>query len=157
MDNDEITSFFVYGTLKRGQLRESCWPHAPRSIQAAYVRGSLFDLGPYPAMTTGEDWVAGELWTFAARHIETTLQTLDQIEGYQPGRALNLYLRSVLPVFTQPGLAVDPVHRAFSYCMSRSQVPLNAIAISGPVASWPVGGQSPQQTSQLPDPFPDFA
>lgn len=157
MDNDGITSFFVYGTLKQGQLREGCWPHVPLSIQTAFVRGALFDLGPYPAMTSGDDWVAGELWTFAARQIATTLRTLDGIEGYQPGRTRNLYIRMVLPIYMQPEPAVVAEHRAYIYCMSRSQLPANAKAVLGPIASWPVGGQLPQQTSQLPDPFPDFA
>jgi len=73
---------FVYGTLKRGQSRENCWPHQPLSIDAATVRGTLFDLGPYPGLVAGNDLIAGELWLFAAEDMPPTLAVLDEVEGF---------------------------------------------------------------------------
>jgi gamma-glutamylcyclotransferase (GGCT)/AIG2-like uncharacterized protein YtfP len=74
---------FVYGTLKRGQSREKCWPRKPVSIEAATLRGALFDLGPYPGLAEGKDWVAGELWQFTTNDMSVTLAALDEIEGYR--------------------------------------------------------------------------
>lgn len=82
----ELEHVFVYGTLKRGQCREDCWPAAPVSIEPAWTRGSLWDLGPYPALLLGSDRVLGELWSFESGDISTVLRALDQIEGTnQPG------------------------------------------------------------------------
>jgi gamma-glutamylcyclotransferase (GGCT)/AIG2-like uncharacterized protein YtfP len=77
-----VSTVFVYGTLKRGQSREKCWPRKPTSIQAATVRGTLYDLGPYPGLIAGDDLVAGEIWHFAAKDMAATLAALDEIEGY---------------------------------------------------------------------------
>jgi gamma-glutamylcyclotransferase (GGCT)/AIG2-like uncharacterized protein YtfP len=74
---------FVYGTLKRGQSRENCWPRKPLTVEPATVRGTLYDLGPYPGLTDGNDLVAGELWQFAAQDMAGTLAALDQVEGYR--------------------------------------------------------------------------
>ena len=53
---------FVYGTLKRGEVRETSWPRQPVSIEWGTLAGRLHDLGPYPALVEGEDKVLGELW-----------------------------------------------------------------------------------------------
>ena len=93
-----ITTVFVYGTLKRGQCRESMWPVAPRRIQWGWIRGTLFDRQDYPAMTAGQDRVLGELWSFDADQVDAVLEVLDQIEGTnQPGQA-DLYHRVVTAV-----------------------------------------------------------
>jgi gamma-glutamylcyclotransferase (GGCT)/AIG2-like uncharacterized protein YtfP len=80
--NDDPLSVFVYGTLKRGQSREISWPRKPLSIHPATVRGALYDLGPYPGLTEGDDRIAGELWQFAPDDMPSTLTALDEIEGY---------------------------------------------------------------------------
>jgi gamma-glutamylcyclotransferase (GGCT)/AIG2-like uncharacterized protein YtfP len=87
------SAIFVYGTLKRGEVREPLWPRQPQGIEPAEVRGALFDLGIYPALAAGEDRVAGELWHFA--DIPSTLAALDQIEGHC-GRPDDLYERIVI-------------------------------------------------------------
>ncbi len=80
------TSVFVYGTLKRGQCREHCWPRHPLRVQPAWTLGELFDLGPYPALLDGQDRVLGELWSFAMDDISAVLTALDRVEGTnQPG------------------------------------------------------------------------
>lgn len=84
--NDQPTAVFAYGTLKRGQERESCWPRRPVRVDAATVRARLFDLGPYPALLPADgadaDDVSGELWTFAAEDFPATLRALDEVECY---------------------------------------------------------------------------
>lgn len=76
-----ICAVFAYGTLKRGQCRERCWPHPPLGIQTGYVFGRLHDLGAYPALVEGTDRIAGELWHLAPEHLAETLRVLDEVEG----------------------------------------------------------------------------
>ncbi len=82
MAETEVTAVFVYGTLKRGECRESCWPRAPLRVETAATKGQLYDLGPYPALCPGEGSVAGEVWTFAPRDMPATRAALDEIEDH---------------------------------------------------------------------------
>lgn len=95
---------FVYGTLKRGEERETCWPRRPLSIEWATTRGQLRDLGSYPALVEGSDAVLGELWQIAADDLAITLETLDEIEGYAQTDD-DLYTRRVVECRT---LANEP-------------------------------------------------
>lgn len=88
-------AIFVYGTLKRGQPRERIWPHEPENIVEAFIRATLVDLGPYPAIIDGDDLVAGELWMLPPADIDPTLAALDAVEGYRQGRN-DLYERRVV-------------------------------------------------------------
>ena len=111
-----LASVFVYGTLKRGQLRESMWPRQPRSVTEALVRGNLYDLGPYPALLPPEvdstgDTIEGEVWTFESLDLPEVLRVLDEIECYdQPGEP-SLYIRAEITYET----AADDVGTAFTY------------------------------------------
>jgi len=98
----EPTAIFVYGTLKRGEVREQCWPVRPISVEPATVRGALYDLGPYPALIAGNDTVAGELWHIAPRDIEATLVALDRVEGFA-GKEDDLYRRVIVECETATG------------------------------------------------------
>lgn len=74
------TTIFVYGSLKRGE------PNHRLLARARFVglgrtapRFSLFDLGPYPAMTAeGTTSVEGELFEVDAE----TLARVDRLEGH---------------------------------------------------------------------------
>jgi gamma-glutamylcyclotransferase (GGCT)/AIG2-like uncharacterized protein YtfP len=105
-------AIFVYGTLKRGEVRERMWPRQPLVIEPAEVRGALYDLGPYPALAAGDDRVAGELWHFAAADLPATLAALDRIEGYR-GRADDLYKRIEVRCQTTTGAM-----SAWTYCFA---------------------------------------
>jgi gamma-glutamylcyclotransferase (GGCT)/AIG2-like uncharacterized protein YtfP len=78
--NSDIHSVFVYGTLKRGQVRAGLWPFPPLSVRPGRIQGELYDLGPYPALALGVDWVGGEVWSFRPEQMEHTLEVLDEIE-----------------------------------------------------------------------------
>lgn len=98
LQNSNLSHFFVYGTLKSKQCRESCWGESPLQIQPAWTVGELYDLGPYPGMLHGQDRVLGEVWTFPRSLATQVRQTLDAIEiTDQPG-VPNLYNREVIPV-----------------------------------------------------------
>lgn len=99
MDREETASFFVYGTLKLGQLRGGMWPRSALSICPAVVRGELWDLGSYPGLTPGVDWCLGELWSIAIDDLSVTLSVLDEIEGYCKESDSGLYLRRTIPVW----------------------------------------------------------
>lgn len=90
---NDIHSIFVYGTLKRGGLRSSIWPVEPLQIREATIQAKLYDLGPYPAIGPGNDWILGEVWTIPREELSHTLELLDETEGYMgPGQA-NQYIR----------------------------------------------------------------
>ena len=107
-------AFFVYGTLKSGNSRAKAWPHPPSSIQIGYTQAKLFDLGPYPALAEGEDWVQGELWQFEPQFVPDTTQALDEVEGYYQSPD-DLYDRRTIQVVLENG----EIHSAFSYFFRR--------------------------------------
>lgn len=101
-----ITSVFVYGTLQRGECRADQWPCSPRHVEPARLRGQLYDLGPYPALIEGDDWVAGEHWQLKADDVPPTLSVLDAIEGYgQAGD--DLYVRRAATCWNDLGQAIE--------------------------------------------------
>ena len=98
-DAPRPSAVFVYGTLQRGECRETCWPHPPVAIQRAATRGRLYDLGPYPAMIAGEDTIGGELWRLAPEHVAHSLEVLDAVEDAATeaaGSGIGLYVRRVV-------------------------------------------------------------
>jgi len=114
--SSEPTAIFVYGTLKRGQERERCWPRRPVAIEPATVRGALFDLGPYPALVEGDDTVGGELWQFAPVDMPPTLAALDQVEG-SAGKPNDLYRRVIVHCQKAEGTA-----SAWTYLLARTSL-----------------------------------
>ncbi|MCA9186672.1 MAG: gamma-glutamylcyclotransferase family protein [Pirellulaceae bacterium] len=130
------TSVFVYGTLKRGQCRERCWPRRPTRIELATIVGQLYDLGHYPAWIPGEGRVEGELWSFHEADLPATLRELDAIEGYAQ-KPTDLYRRVVIECTTFSGEEAW----AFTYQYIRTgrlddrlQIPPD----SNGLARWPV-------------------
>lgn len=106
----EHLPFFVYGTLKRGQVAVGRWPHPPQRVEPAFARGTLFDLGPYPVLAHGEDVILGELWHIAVEHMPDTAAALDRYEGCG-GDETDLYMRRVTTVKLQDGSA----RKAYAY------------------------------------------
>ncbi|MGB8699665.1 MAG: gamma-glutamylcyclotransferase [Thermosynechococcaceae cyanobacterium] len=109
-----MVQVFVYGTLKPGYANydDYCGDRI-RSAQKAQVRGKLFDLPlGYPALTVGEQWIAGYLLCFAD---DGCLMRLDKLEDYCPDRpvAENEYQRERIDVFDlqQRSLGVAWVYR----------------------------------------------
>lgn len=102
MADSEIHAVFAYGTLKRGQERERFWPHSPLRITPARTRGVLYDLGPFPALTPGADWIRGECWELQPEHLAETLRVLDEEEGFE-GQPTDLYRREVVECWDDAG------------------------------------------------------
>ncbi|NND99790.1 MAG: gamma-glutamylcyclotransferase, partial [Pirellulaceae bacterium] len=91
-----IHRFFVYGTLKTQQCRETMWPSAAKSIVPAWVYGTLYDRYDYPAMSGGGDRVLGELWEFDTSVVANVLKRLDAIEGTHDNGPDDLYHRVII-------------------------------------------------------------
>ena len=119
-----VTNVFVYGTLKRGQCRETMWPRPPLSIRPGFVRGWLFDLGLYPAMWCGGchelendgpendpcqcDWIEGEVWTLAKEDMSITIEELDKIEETNQPQTCNQYDQILVRVYESPNQTASP-------------------------------------------------
>ncbi|HBJ38264.1 MAG TPA: hypothetical protein DDZ51_26625 [Planctomycetaceae bacterium] len=155
-----VTNVFVYGTLKRGQCREKMWPRPPLSIRPGFVRGWLFDLGPYPAMWCADchetvddscndapcrcDWIQGEIWSLAKQDMAITIEELDEIEETNQPNTCNQYDQILVRVYETPnssGATASSV-LALSYQLSRlSATPaksrIHPIVI-GDIVSWPI-------------------
>ncbi|PAY16854.1 hypothetical protein CKO51_24205 [Rhodopirellula sp. SM50] len=131
-----IDSVFVYGTLKRGQCRESCWPVAPRNVVASWIRGTLYGRADYPALMPGDHQVVGELWRFAPLSMPQVLSVLDDIEGTDGNSPGDLYHRHVVDVFGEDGELIGAAHTYFYHrdplADGFSQVP-----IVGSMQCWP--------------------
>jgi gamma-glutamylcyclotransferase (GGCT)/AIG2-like uncharacterized protein YtfP len=162
-------SIFVYGTLKQNQLRGKAWPRPPLSMRPALVRATLWDLGAFPGITLGDDWILGELWTLSDHDMHATLKVLDAIEDYDAKHHRGLYLRVAIESFPTPAELGDakpgvehpfrtdvanwPALRAFTYLANDPDMLRSArrIAPNQPwngqiVASWPDTGSRVPQT-----------
>ncbi len=111
--SSSIRGVFVYGTLKRGQCRERCWPLAPLSVESCWTRASLYSRSDYPALAVGDDRVAGELWCYDQGDLPAVLRVLDEIEQTdQPGLD-NLYDRELVEVVADNGVTLGLAHTYF--------------------------------------------
>jgi len=73
-------NIFVYGTLLRCLERESALVSS-RYLGPAVIQSQLFDFEYYPGIKDGQGIVIGELYECSPE----TVQTLDQIEGFNAG------------------------------------------------------------------------
>lgn len=91
-----MPTVFVYGTLLRGMQRSSVLRNALfRGL--GETRGTLLNLIDYPGLIEGTGCVTGELYEVD----HTTLQALDQIEGFdQLHPDQSLYIRTICDVIS---------------------------------------------------------
>jgi len=77
---------FVYGTLRRGDVRDITQLHpAPQFSGMASVAGLLYDLGPYPGLLLGgEGRVVGEVYAISAE-LERLLDEIEEVWPQQTG------------------------------------------------------------------------
>lgn len=135
-----INAVFAYGTLKRGHCRSHHWPGMPIDVREARIQASLFDVGFYPAIGQGEDWVAGEFWEFSPDQMPHVLESLDIVEGFQqPGEA-DLYVRRKVECYFDDG----SVKVAYTYFFADASALLSLRRIASKlspgglqIARWP--------------------
>jgi gamma-glutamylcyclotransferase (GGCT)/AIG2-like uncharacterized protein YtfP len=77
---------FVYGTLRRGDVRDiTRLQPAPRFIGTGSVAGVLYDLGPYPGLLLGgAGRVVGEVYAISAG-LERLLDEIEEVWPQQSG------------------------------------------------------------------------
>jgi len=147
MSTQDVAAFFVYGTLKKSFLRGGLWPRKPTRIVAGVIQSDLFDLGPYPAASPGTNWLLGEIWEFHHEDMDPTIAELDHVEGYNPSRENNEYVRRIVSVeFAGPELTPQQM-RAYAYFaaqakrleIARKVMPFLEF-MGRPVAAWPDKG-----------------
>jgi len=75
-----VHTVFVYGTLRKGQPNRAVMePHLVADLGEGQIRGAMYDLGPFPAVTLEEDGVVTGEWV---RVTDEGLARLDRLEGY---------------------------------------------------------------------------
>jgi gamma-glutamylcyclotransferase (GGCT)/AIG2-like uncharacterized protein YtfP len=104
MANDSI---FVYGTLRRGGVRDMrvLFPDSA-FVSKAVARGALYDFGEYPGLVLDDegDAVTGEVYTISGE----ILKKLDEIEGFDESDSeANYYLRRRIRVTLESGSPRD--------------------------------------------------
>jgi len=107
----KILNVFVYGTLKEGRpLDRKVFADTRLSVTPATIVGSLYNLGPYPAIKLkGKGLVQGEIHKFHKDDIKEIVKIMDMIEGYNPKseEKNNLYNRRVVTAKTKDGEKTD--------------------------------------------------
>ncbi len=104
-----IASFFVYGTLLRGEPRQDAIRrHTPDSVLPATCPGRLVDLGEYPGLVldagNAPGAVHGELVRIPGRALAAAIARLDAIEDFRGfGVAGSLYARRLVRVTCADG------------------------------------------------------
>ncbi len=97
-----VAGVFVYGTLRPGA--HQAWrleQHGVATMQPAWVRGRLLDLGAYPGLVAGTERVHGALVQLT--DLAAALPGLDDYEGFVGfGAADNLFARTLVEVHTGP-------------------------------------------------------
>ena len=73
---------FVYGTLRCGEINDiNRLRPAPTFLGLVRIRGTLYDLGPYPGVILGgAEWVQGEVYAISLE-LEQQLMALDQLHA----------------------------------------------------------------------------
>jgi gamma-glutamylcyclotransferase (GGCT)/AIG2-like uncharacterized protein YtfP len=126
----EPSLLFVYGTLRRasGHGMHQVLEAGAELLGSGRVRGTLFDLGPYPGMTLepeGESGVRGEVYRLSPAGADELLRRLDAYEGIRAGEVAGCeYRRGEVEVRLDDGDRV----RAWAYLLTR--VPPGARALA---------------------------
>lgn len=104
--------FFVYGTLRQGEVRWHVIEHLVTASESAALPGAqLYTVGSWPFIVLNEDdtenKVVGEVITVDDKDLQQLLMTLDGIEGYYPSSPDgSLFIRKELDVITDTGETV---------------------------------------------------
>jgi len=128
---------FVYGTLRRNleHPMHAILKRAAHFVGEATVRGTLYDLGAYPALVVGEDRhrrVTGEVYALELHGAPAALEALDAYEGCAAGDPEpHEYRRAIL----QASLSDGSVLAAWTYVLNRPHGGLTLVA-GGDYIAW---------------------
>lgn len=96
-----MATIFVYGTLLEGcRNHDRLLTGRVRSIQTAYVKGTLYSLKgvDYPALVDGDSFIRGEQMEVA----DDVLPLLDELEGYRgENDPMNMYHKVWMDIYDE--------------------------------------------------------
>ncbi len=122
-----LSTLFVYGTLKEGEINHGLVEPYARSISPGWIPGRLYDVGDFPALAEGEDRVQGEIVRLDTSDFAGVLRVIDQLEGCLPGDdAGSLYTRRVVPVTLADG-TLQPAYAYYYNPAHPSLLPLDRL------------------------------
>ena len=85
---------FVYGTLKKGYHNNYLLKNS-EYMGKAITTGKMYNVGKFPAVTSGKDIIKGELYKID----QFTLNNIDYLEGYNKDNIIeSLYIRKEISV-----------------------------------------------------------
>lgn len=125
-------AFFVYGTLKQGQVNYPLLAPYARAATPATTRGQLRDVGLFPALIDAEGTVRGEVIALDPAAMPAALALIDELEGFQPADPDgSMYVRRAVVAQLADGTTAN----AYAYFYNRDPhglVPIAAGEWSGP-------------------------
>ena len=138
MMNGPVTSgdlFFFYGLLKQGAAGMPVHidlDAAGEFLGPARVRGSLYNLGSYPGIVSGDGLVQGVLYRLNDTALMPLLDEFEDVIPADPKRSL--YYRERTDVLDQDGAATG--EKAWVYWFNRPVTRYHRIADD----NWPLNG-----------------
>jgi len=122
-----LTTLFVYGTLKEGEINHGLVEPYARSIGPGWIPGRLYDVGDFPALAEGEDRVQGEIVRLDPSDFMRVIPVIDRLEGCIPGdEAGSLYTRRVVRVTVGDGTQ-QPAYAYYYNAAHPSLLPLHRL------------------------------
>jgi gamma-glutamylcyclotransferase (GGCT)/AIG2-like uncharacterized protein YtfP len=113
MENNQLYTLFVYGSLRQGFHHEAYKyiSHYFTLIGPAKINGCLYDMGPYPAAQpcTGQRYIVGEVYQVKdTAEFEWAIAQIDDYEGlYVETGETPLYRRNSTTAFLADGSEVN--------------------------------------------------
>lgn len=112
---DQVSAFFVYGTLKQGQSNAYLLAPFVASVETATVNGRLYDVGEFPALIEGQGRVHGQLVTLDDGSWAQVLAIVDRLEGFiEDDPDSSMYIRRLVTART-----ADKSVKAYAYFYNR--------------------------------------
>ena len=71
------TKIFVYGTLQSGHGANKLMGNGV-FVRKGQIKGTMYDMGGFPAVTDGDSNITGEIWEVD----EEAIKRMDQYEGH---------------------------------------------------------------------------
>ena len=101
----EQLPIFVYGTLRNGYGNYNHYlrDRTEKEVLGA-IRGTMYDVGAFPAVVCGDGRVIGELMHIKPADYVNTMRNCDQLEGYYADADYGMYVRQKIDVVTVKGM-----------------------------------------------------
>jgi len=145
-----LSTLFVYGTLKEGEINHGLIEPYARSIRRGWIPGRLYDVGVFPALAEGEDRVQGEIVRLDPTDLVRVLAVIDRLEGCVPDDDMgSLYTRRVVQVTDVDG-TLQPAYAYYYNPTHQTLLPLDRLVyLNTGVWAGPTGDTAPSGNDRL--------